>query len=115
MAISEFEVKRIEKYVGAFIERRRPAAEIRRQLDLGFRVSNQSFEIFEIRPRFDDPNEKIEIPVAKSTFVKNKKIWKLFWMRANSKWVSYEPFPQSKSLEKIIQTIEQDAHCCFWG
>lgn len=115
MAISEFEIKRIEKYVGDFVEERRPSPEIRDQLDLGFRISNQSFEIFEIRPRYDNPKEKTETPVAKSTFVKSRKIWKLFWMRADLKWHRYEPFPESKSLEAILNIIKEDAYHCFWG
>lgn len=115
MAISEFEIKRIENFVGDFIEQQRPSTEIRHQLDLGFRVSNQSFEIFEIRPRYNNPKEKTETSVAKSTFVKSKKIWKHFWMRADLKWHGYEPFPESKSLEEILQTIKEDTYHCFWG
>lgn len=115
MAISEFEIKRIEKIVGQFIERRRPAAPIRNELDLSFRISGQSFEIYEIRPQWDDPTKKIENPVAKATYVKSKKIWKLFWMRADLKWHSYQPHPVSKSLEEILKVIEQDSHACFWG
>ncbi len=115
MAISEFEIKRIAKLVGNFIEQRRPSPEIRQQLDLGFRISNQSFEIFEIRPRFDNPKEKITTPVAKATYVKSKKLWKLYWMRADLKWHSYQPFPTSTSLERIIKAINEDEYCCFWG
>lgn len=115
MAISEFEIKRIEKIVGGFIELRRPSPEIRKQLDLGFRISNQSFEIFEIRPQFDNPKEIINSPVAKATYVKSKKVWKLYWMRADMKWHSYQPFPVSGSLEEIVKIIDKDEYCCFWG
>lgn len=115
MAISEFEIKRIEKLVGAFVETKRPPAHIRPQLDIGYRITNQSFEIFEIRPKFNKPEEKHEISVAKATYVKTKKIWKLYWMRADLKWHGYQPFPESKSLEEIIETIKADEHYCFWG
>ena len=115
MAISEFEIKRIEKYVGEFVDQKRPAPEIRDQLDLAFRISNQSFEIYEIRPRFDKPEEKLELPVAKATYVKSKKLWKLYWMRTDMKWHSYKPFPESKDIEKILGTIKDDPHGCFWG
>jgi len=36
-------------------------------------------------------------------------------MRADMKWHSYKPFPSSDSLEKILETIEQDQFDCFWG
>ena len=115
MAISEFETKRIEKIVGQFVEKRRPKPEIRPELDIGFRLTDQSFEIFEIRPQWNNPTEKMESPVAKATFVKNKNEWKLFWMRADHKWHRYEPLPTTKSLEKILEEIDQDPYACFWG
>lgn len=115
MAISEFEVKRIEKLVGAFVESRRPEPHIRSKLDLDFRIDGQSFEIFEIRTRWDNPSEKLEGSIAKATYVKSRKIWKLYWMRADLKWHSYKPFAESESLEKILEVINKDDHACFWG
>ena len=115
MAISEFEIKRIEKLVGQFVESKRPASHIRKELDFSFRISGQSFEIYEIRPQWNDSSKKVESPIAKATYVKSKKVWKLFWMRADMKWHSYKPFPVSDYLEKILEVVEQDAHGCFWG
>jgi len=115
MALSEFEIKRIEKLVGQFVERKRPAEHIRDQLDFSFRISGQSFEILEIRPQWNDPTKILERPMAKATYVASRKIWKLYWMRADMKWHSYKPFPSSDSLEKILETIEQDQFDCFWG
>ena len=115
MAISAFEIKRIEKIVGRFVESRRPAGDIRSQLDISFRLTGQSVEIFEIRPQWNDPTKKIEGSIARATFVKSRKIWKLYWMRADGKWHVYQPFPSSASLEKILEAIEQDPHGCFWG
>lgn len=115
MAISEFEIKRIEKLVGQVIESRRPAPHIRNKLDISFRIIGQSFEIYEIRPQWNDSTKKIEAPVAKATYVKSRKIWKLYWMRADLKWHSYQPFPTSNSLEEILEEINQDPHGCFWG
>ena len=115
MTISEFEIKRIEKLVGQFIEKRRPAPHIRAKLDISFRISGQSFEIYEMRPRWDDPAKKIEGAIAKATYVKSRKIWKLYWMRADMKWHRYEPFPTSDSSERILDAIGKDDHGCFWG
>ena len=52
MALNDVERKRIEKTVDAFVQKHRPAPHIRPELDIGFRVSGQSVEIFEIRPRW---------------------------------------------------------------
>jgi len=115
MTISEFETKRVEKLVGQYVESRRPAAHMRSQVDISFRITGQSFEIFEIRPQWNDPTQKTEGPIAKATYVKSRKIWKLYWMRADGKWHGYQPFPSSASLEKILDVIEEDRHNCFWG
>jgi hypothetical protein len=39
----------------------------------------------EIRPQWNDQTKKIEDSIAKATYVKSQKIWKLYWMRADGK------------------------------
>ena len=115
MAISEFEEKRIEKIVGAFIAKHRPPAHIRKELDFDYRFKDQSIEIFEVSPSWKDPSATTESFVAKITYVKSKKIWKLFWQRADLKWHGYEPFPSGKTLEDCLAVIDNDEYACFWG
>ena len=115
MALSELERKRVEREVAQFIERRRPPPEVRPKLDLGFRVSDQSVEIFEIRPRWNQDSEKIEEGVAKATFVKSTWKWKVFWKRADLKWHRYPPMPQVRSLGHFLELVDEDAHSCFFG
>ncbi len=45
MTISEFETKRCERIVGAFIDARRPPPHVRPGLDLGYRVTGQRLEL----------------------------------------------------------------------
>lgn len=115
MALSELERKRIERTVAQFIEKRRPPPHIRPQLDLSFRLSRQSVEIFEIRPRWREPNERMEQGVAKATFIKSNGTWKVFWLRADLKWHRYEPAPQVRSLEDFLSLVEKDEYSCFFG
>jgi hypothetical protein len=115
MSISEFEIKRCEKYVGEYIEKHRPPAHIRNEVDLGYRINDQSIEIFEIRPLWNDPEKKIEEMVAKTTYVKKTGKWKVFWQMADMKWHGYEPMPEVDSLEAFLSLVEKDEHCCFYG
>ena len=115
MAISEFEIKRCEKLVGSYIEKHRPPPHIRNQLDLGFRIKDQSIEIFEIRPLWNNPDKKIEEMQAKTTYVKKTKTWKVYWMRADLKWHSYEPTPEVETLEQFLEVLGKDEHHCFRG
>ena len=115
MALTVFDVTDIIEIMENYLERVRPEESIRDQLDIGYNIDGQSIELFEIRPVWNDPSQIHHSPVAKTTFNKSKNKWKLYWMRANLKWHSYTPFPASKSLEKILEVIEQDSHGCFWG
>lgn len=115
MALSEFETKRIEKEVRAFVEKRRPPPHIRPELDLGFRVKGQSVEIFEVRPRWRHPGEKLEHSVAKATYVKTQRIWRVYWQRADLKWHGYEPNPQVETLEEFLAVVDRDEYACFFG
>lgn len=85
MAFSEFELKKIEKALTKFLKIRRPTPEIRTEVDLGYRLSGQSLELFEIRPKWDDPSIIQEHPFAKATYVSTQKHWKIFWRRADLK------------------------------
>lgn len=115
MALSEFEIKKCEKLVGEFIEKRRPPPHIRNELDLGYRVKGQSVEIFEIRPMWQNPDKKIEEAVAKTTYVKTRKIWTVYWQRADLKWHRYDPNPEVESLEKFLEIVDRDEYACFFG
>ncbi len=115
MAFNDIERKRAEKLVGAFVEKRSPPAHIRPELDLGFRVHDQSVEIFEIRPVWRTPTEKTEHPVARATFVRTQGAWRVFWQRADLKWHAYAPSPVVDSLEDFLELVARDEHACFFG
>ncbi len=71
MAISEFEQKRCEREMVNFLKTHRPPPHVRNQMDIAYRLQDQSVEIFEIHPRWDKPKEKVETFVAKATYVKS--------------------------------------------
>jgi len=115
MALTELETRRVEKAVGAFVEKHRPAPSLRHQVDLGFRIVGQSVEIFEIRPAWRRPDETLESPVAKATYVRAKDVWRVFWKRADSKWHAYPPAPHVGTIDKFLELVDKDPHACFWG
>jgi hypothetical protein len=115
MAFSEFEAKRCEKLAAAFVEMRRPPPHVRAQVDLGFRVTGQSVEIFELRADWRDASQMFEHPVAKTTFVKSRKAWKVLWAHSDGNWHLYKPSPEVRSLEEFLGVVEEDPHACFFG
>jgi hypothetical protein len=115
MALSEFETKKIEKALAALMEKRRPQVSIRSKLDLGYRISGQSVELFEIRPRYDKPEIILEHAFAKTTYVNTQRVWKVFWMRADLKWHGYKPNPEVCSFEEFLDLVDRDEYGCFRG
>ena len=98
-----------------YLERIRPPENLRVQLDFMYRIEGQSIIIFEIRPDWQNATVSIECPVAKTTFVKSKNHWKIFWMRADSKWHNYKPNPIVKEIKDFVRIVEEDKYNCFWS
>jgi len=115
MSISEFEIKKIEKAAEQFLSKKRPPHHIRKDLDIGYRIIDQSIVVMEIRPDWKDNTIIREYPVAKATYVKTQKIWKIFWQKADLKWHSYGPAPTVNFIENFFGLVEEDKNACFWG
>lgn len=115
MAISEFETKRCEKYVSEYVEKHRPPAHLRNEVDLCYRIENQSVIIYELRSLWNHADKKIESMVAKTTYIKTSKTWKVFWYKSDMKWHVYTPVPEVNNLEEFLSLLEEDANCCFYG
>ena len=115
MALSEFEETKVDIAVSRFVESRRPRKDMRHQVDLGYRIENQSVVLFEIRPHWNNPKEKIEGMVAKATYIKSDQLWRVFWQRADLRWHRYEPAPEVKELDNFLNLVDKDEYACFWG
>jgi hypothetical protein len=115
VALTDLEMKRFERDLEKFMERRRPPPDIRPELDIGYRFSGHSVEIFEIRPNWQNRKETMEHPVAKATFVRTKNRWRVFWMRRDLKWHGYGPNLEVRSLEAFLNVVDRDEYCCFFG
>ncbi len=116
MAFSEIEAARVKKAIDAFMQEHRPPAHIRSKLDFGTRIAGQSIELFEIRPAFGGRRgEATELAVAKTTFVRTRGVWRVFWMPRDLKWHRYDPMPEVKSPDAFFKLVAEDAHACFFG
>ena len=59
--------------------------------------------------------EKMEHPIAKTTYVKTRGIWKVYWQRADLKWHRYDPDAEVQNLEDFLAVVERDEGGCFYG
>lgn len=115
VTVNDVERKRVENTVAAFVEKRRPPRHLRDKVDLGFRFDGRSVELFEIRPRWDNPAEKVEEAVAKGRYLKSRNEWLVYWQRADLKWHKYGARPEVDTLEAFLALVDEDEHGCFFG
>jgi hypothetical protein len=115
VALNDLEMKRIEKAAERYLQKRRPPPHIRPELDIGYRISGQSIELFEIRPMWRNPGVKQEYGIAKATYVRTRDVWKLFWLRQDLKWHGYEPQPTAATIEEFFAVVDKDEFHCFFG
>ncbi len=92
-----------------------PPLEIRHKIDIGYEIKDQSVTLHEIRPKWNDPKIILTHDYAKATFLKSKNIWKVFWLRSDRKWYSYDPQPIVRQLSDFLKLVDEDKHHCFKG
>jgi hypothetical protein len=115
MALSPSLTLEVIEALENYIQRIRPPEEIRGKLDIGWKIEGPSVIIYEIRPSWTDPLVIMEYPVAKTTYLKAKDCWKIFWKRADLKWHVYAPPAAVKSIKDFVSIVEEDKYHCFWG
>jgi hypothetical protein len=115
MALDNLKTLEVIEAMENFLSNVRPPEHIREELDAAYKIEDQSVIVFEIRLTWTKPKTKVEIPIAKATFVKAKNIWKVYWKRSNGKWESYGPKPLVKKIKQFADLIEEDSHSCFFG
>ena len=114
MSFNEFELKKHQQILDKYIEKIRPPENIRKELDISYRIINLSVEIYEIRPQYDNPKQINNIEIAKTTYVRTQDVWKIYWMRSDLKWHGYEPNSEVEKLSDFLSVIEEDKYGCFW-
>jgi|SRR5665648_45758 len=114
MAFSEIELKKIDNLVGAMCQKRIPA-HIKNELDLIYRIKGHDVTLFEKRPDWCDPRKTMETPVAKLKYVRTKNEWRLYWQRRDLKWHAYDLLSSSHDLKELVDEIDVDPYCCFFG
>lgn len=113
MALSEFEIRRIEKMVDRLIAERRPPAALRAEVDLFYRLEDQSVMLGEKRRLMDGSyGERL---FAKATWVRSQKVWKIYWQRADLRWHGYKPLASVAQIEDFCAAVSDDPYGCFWG
>lgn len=115
MALSEFEIKKYERAKASFLQKRRPHPTVREKCDLDCKLSDQTVEVFEIRPQWDDPAVKLNQTIAKATYNSSQKQWNIYWQDSKLKWREYGPDKHVTTIEQVFTVIDTDETGVFFG
>jgi hypothetical protein len=115
MSIDIIKTAEVIEALENYIDEIRPPEKLRSELDIAYKIENQSVIIYEIRPLYNKPEIIIEENIAKATWVKAKGYWKIFWERADLKWHTYSPHPIAQTIHEFVEVVEEDKYGCFWG
>ncbi|MBI9033446.1 MAG: DUF3024 domain-containing protein [Bacteroidales bacterium] len=105
----------LEKRIQGFIEKMRPEEDIRDQVDIGYSFEKNTIEVFEIRPKWNNEQEKMHSSFVRAKYVKSRNVWVVYWKRASGKWDKYEPNPEVDDLAVFFEVIGADEYGCFFG
>ena len=114
MAFSELELKRIAQTVGEFCKKRSPA-HLKDKLRLEYAVKGHEVVIVERRPKWNNPNEWAESPVAKLKFIQSADKWQLYWQPSDLKRHEYPGTSSSDHITHLVREIDADPLACFFG
>lgn len=115
MAIDILQTLDIIEALENFIDKIRPPEEMRKQYDISYKIEDQSVIIYELRPHWEKKDQFIESNIAKTTYIKNKNQWKIFWFQSDLKWHEYKPRVVVETLKRFLEIVAEDKHHCFWG
>ncbi len=108
--LPELDVEKIKRWC----EDRVPAR-VRDQVRLEATIRGKSVTIFERRPHWQGaPVEWSKMRIAQ---IRNRGdgTWTLYFGDRNDKWTLYFELDSHQSIDVIINELEEDPTCLFWG
>jgi len=114
MAIPELKKQAALAKLKSYCEKKCPK-EIWDQVKLVFEAKGQSITVFEKRPYYKAPTEFTMSPVTKFSYKNKERLWSILWRDRNSKWHNFEPAITSKKFDELLEVLDKDETCIFWG
>lgn len=114
MAIDEFTRKQVETKLGEFCRERIPA-HARDEIKLTYSFWRESVILYEERPAWDNPGEWTKMKIARIDFDQESRGWTLWAYDRNERSLFYFELHPKASLDEVIQEIDDDPTCIFWG
>jgi hypothetical protein len=114
MPFNDIELHRIKKIVGGFCCERIPDHQ-RCQIKVFYEIHGYDVKIFESRPCSIGSQLLAEKPIARLHYDPDTLGWQLYSMGNSGKWEKYPEIEPTNHLRLLIEEIEKDPYCVFWG
>lgn len=114
MPLPAIEKKLVEQTLSQYCEKKIPP-HVRDKVRLCYRFRGNSVTLFEMRPVFDNPDKWVDICVAQFRYDDRTKLWTLYCADRNSRWHLYDEIDPAKSLQTLLDEVEEDPTAIFWG
>jgi Protein of unknown function (DUF3024) len=103
------EVK-ITKYCDALVP-----PHLKDQIRHTFGFRGNSLTLFERRPHFQKKSVWTKLSVAQFRYSIDDRTWTLYWADRNSRWHVYDRIPPASKLDDLLDEVDDDPTCIFWG
>lgn len=111
MAVPDTALAKIRR----FCERRTPP-KLRDQMRLDVMARGNSVTIADCRPLWKGaPGEWTHQPIAQLRYQPPTQCWTLHWADRNDRWHPYDDLDPTTDLDELINEIDQDPTCIFFG
>ncbi|TDX51828.1 DUF3024 domain-containing protein [Orenia marismortui] len=113
MALNELMRKRVGKILGEYCDNRIPV-HVRDQIKLGYGIRGNNVTLFEERPSFKS-DEWVKMKIAQFRYNPEDNKWSLYWWRHTGRWYKYEEIEANSDFQVLLDEVEEDPICIFWG
>lgn len=95
----------------------RVPAEAHDQVRVELECERQAVTIVERRPpwREDYGPEWSRMPIARLRYVATKRRWTLYFHRHTGRWERYPLLEPTPNLSRLLDELDEDPICVFWG
>ena len=85
------------------------------QIKMKYSIRGNSFTLLESRVKWDDDSIWTDMKIAQMRFDSDRMLWKLYYPNRNEKWMEYEILDAKQEIQELLNEIDDDPICVFWG
>ncbi len=110
--IPEADLEMVKRWAYARVPER-----VRDQIRIELDVSERAITILECRPpwRQDMGPEWTRFPIARLRYTRSRGEWSLYWRDRNLRFHEYDLAEPSANIQDLLDEIDSDPTCIFWG